>query len=80
MINAISYEEIKKNLPKDALKILVKLNNVTRLTFTELNNQTQFKINKLFKEIARLEGACLIEKSKDLSDYEHGINVLKIKK
>lgn len=84
MINQY-YKEIKNNLTKESLKILLKLNLESKLRFTELKDNVGISnVTLLYREIARLEGACLIVKTKDKSNYkatyysitEHGLNVI----
>ncbi|MCZ2845861.1 MAG: MarR family winged helix-turn-helix transcriptional regulator [Candidatus Bathyarchaeota archaeon] len=64
----ISIEELAKHRTDVGWEILNLLDLKERLTLNELKGEVRISQEKLYKEIARLEGALLIEAKQDPLD------------
>lgn len=86
MSDSINLQDIKKNLTSLSMDILEMLKKSESLSYKQIKEQLNVGQNKASKEIARLEGALLIETKKSdidgrenkLSLTEYGYKILKI--
>lgn len=80
----ISYSEIQSSHNKATKKIIELLDVFDTLAANDLFEKSKLTRNQFSKEIARLEGGCIIKKVKDTEDYrkvyyqltQHGLNML----
>lgn len=76
MDKSITLDEIKNNLPNISYNILQMLYNNESLSYKEIVEKLKVGQNKAAKEIARLEGALLIESKKsDLDGRENKLSL-----
>jgi len=83
-ITSISLEEISKRLNVLSWDILRMLNKTEYLRYSEIKTKLKVSQDKASMEIARLEGACLIESQRDEVDKrilkfkitDYGISIL----
>ena len=84
---SISYLDIINTHNKATNKIIDLLDEFDKLPSEELFKKSKIPKSRYTKEIARLEGGCVIEKVKDTEDYrkvyyqltEHGLNILNVR-
>lgn len=81
---SIEYSEIKATHNKSTKKIIDLLDEFDTLPSEKLLSKSKLPKSRYTKEIARLEGGCIIKKVKDTEDYrkvyyqltQHGLNLL----